>query len=321
MSIRPNGIRQIHTQDVEQLVHFNQDKRRTYTQLKPGEFNANYVEVNLGALMLFREQLNIATRIEAAPPSSYVPFASIISPATEGYYYGKLSSNPKLIQASGGDWGINVNNHIDYVASIFNRQALYQHFLSLTGQDIPQAWLSNQAVTTDSNALNRYTLGIQQAIKVFDHQPQLLHSPLILKLYAESLTNLAIDALMPTAPIKQQLAAHSQRIRGVHRVIDYLRDHVQQLPTMAELCVIAGLSERSLQYGFKELVGISPTRYVRILRLNRVRSALRQSDHSDTKVSDIALDWGFLELGRFSVEYRQFFNEQPSMTLQAQRIS
>jgi AraC-like DNA-binding protein len=36
-------------------------------------------------------------------------------------------------------------------------------------------------------------------------------------------------------------------------------------------------------------------------------------------VTDVALRWGFLELGRFSVQYRQRFGEAPSETLKKAR--
>ena len=81
------------------------------------------------------------------------------------------------------------------------------------------------------------------------------------------------------------------------------------------MCQIANLSERSLQYGFKEYLGITPVRYLRLLRLNRVRRDLLISDPKEDRVVDVALNWGFVELGRFAGEYRKLFQELPSSTL------
>jgi transcriptional regulator GlxA family with amidase domain len=53
-----------------------------------------------------------------------------------------------------------------------------------------------------------------------------------------------------------------------------------------------------------------------MLRLSRARGALLSADASLTTVTAIATGFGFLELGRFSVEYRQIFGESPSRTLQ-----
>jgi AraC family ethanolamine operon transcriptional activator len=53
-----------------------------------------------------------------------------------------------------------------------------------------------------------------------------------------------------------------------------------------------------------------------MLRLSRARGALLSADASLTTVTAIATGFGFLELGRFSVEYREIFGESPSQTLQ-----
>jgi transcriptional regulator GlxA family with amidase domain len=47
------------------------------------------------------------------------------------------------------------------------------------------------------------------------------------------------------------------------------------------------------------------------------RRALRQADPALTRVTDIATEFGFLELGRFAVKYHQIFGETPSATLRA----
>jgi AraC-like DNA-binding protein len=47
---------------------------------------------------------------------------------------------------------------------------------------------------------------------------------------------------------------------------------------------------------------------------------LQQADPTITKVTDIATELGFWELGRFSVKYRQIFGETPSTTLRAESL-
>jgi transcriptional regulator GlxA family with amidase domain len=53
-----------------------------------------------------------------------------------------------------------------------------------------------------------------------------------------------------------------------------------------------------------------------MLRLSQARRALTDADSSQSTVTEIATGFGFLELGRFSVEYRRAFGESPSQTLQ-----
>jgi transcriptional regulator GlxA family with amidase domain len=65
-----------------------------------------------------------------------------------------------------------------------------------------------------------------------------------------------------------------------------------------------------------EFLGVSPTRYLLLRRLNKARSALRRADPSTATVAEVARNYQFLELGRFAVTYRATFGESPSTTLQ-----
>ena len=84
---------------------------------------------------------------------------------------------------------------------------------------------------------------------------------------------------------------------------------------MTDLCQAAGVSERTLQYAFKEVMGMTPVAYLTRLRLHRVRQALRAATHCTTTVTAEALRWGFWYFGDFSRAYRECFSELPSDTL------
>jgi len=55
--------------------------------------------------------------------------------------------------------------------------------------------------------------------------------------------------------------------------------------------------------------------YVRRIRLSRVRAELLRSDPLSVRVTDIAVRWGFFHQSRFAQQYRDEFNELPSVTL------
>jgi AraC-like DNA-binding protein len=60
---------------------------------------------------------------------------------------------------------------------------------------------------------------------------------------------------------------------------------------------------------------MSPKRYLWLRRMNLARRALRRADPESTTVTEIATNYGFWELGRFSVAYRSLFGESPSTAL------
>lgn len=84
---------------------------------------------------------------------------------------------------------------------------------------------------------------------------------------------------------------------------------------VSDLCRVAEVSERTLEYAFKEIMGLTPVTYLIRLRLHRVRRALLAATQGSTTVSTEALNWGFWHFGEFSRAYKDCFGELPSDTL------
>jgi AraC-like DNA-binding protein len=60
---------------------------------------------------------------------------------------------------------------------------------------------------------------------------------------------------------------------------------------------------------------MSPMRYLWLRRMHFARRTLRMADPAAMTVTAIATNYGFWELGRFSVAYRSLFGESPSASL------
>jgi transcriptional regulator GlxA family with amidase domain len=101
----------------------------------------------------------------------------------------------------------------------------------------------------------------------------------------------------------------------VTRVMKFLRDNLGEPVTVAELSQRAGVSERTLRAAFHDVLGLSPKQYDITERLRAARAALSAADPDTTTVTDIAMTYGFFELGRFAGRYRDVFGEKPSRTL------
>ena len=86
-------------------------------------------------------------------------------------------------------------------------------------------------------------------------------------------------------------------------------------PNVSALSRTLGVSERALRNAFIRTYGLSPCRHLRMLRLTWVRRALLSAHDQAVTVTEIAMNFGFTELGRFSADYRKAFGESPSATL------
>ncbi|CAA0124511.1 Uncharacterised protein [BD1-7 clade bacterium] len=311
-------IRKIETNSIEELTKFHRQKNRQYTQLRAGTLAGTLSEVNLGSVHLMREKINVGARIVAAPGDAFLPFGTILSDDDDYRFCAEDGRNNAIIQATGGNWDISFQHSLDYIAVVYEREAFMRQFDDLCQRSCPDQWIASQVKSTDPQALKTFNHGVSRLLQYTVDHTDALQCHQARKALSADLFSLTLKVLAPTADLQETLKSPSRRLQGVHRVIDYLREHAAELPTIPELCAIAGLSERSLEYGFKEYLSITPVRYLKLVRLNGARRDLMAGFGANLLVSDVALRWGFLEFGRFARDYRMLFEELPSTTLQTQ---
>ena len=101
----------------------------------------------------------------------------------------------------------------------------------------------------------------------------------------------------------------------VRHARDFIRTHIHEPLQVIDLCRHLRLSRRALQSAFEDVLGVNPSTYMRLLRLNGARaSLLHPSD--DLQVKDVLQQWGFWHFSRFTADYKRLYGELPSQTLQ-----
>jgi AraC-like DNA-binding protein len=111
----------------------------------------------------------------------------------------------------------------------------------------------------------------------------------------------------------------NQRYRRiVNRIEELALSRIGEPVHIQELCADAGIGERVLRNAFHAIHQCPPYRRLREYRMTEAREALLSPGAAST-VTEIAMHYGFFELGRFSVEYRMLFGESPSVTLRRSR--
>lgn len=103
----------------------------------------------------------------------------------------------------------------------------------------------------------------------------------------------------------------SRRLRLAKR---YIHEHLKQELNLTEIASACGCSVRSLTHDFRQYLNISPQLYIRQTRLQAVRHDLLTAPSTAT-VTQIASQWGFNHLGRFSAWYKALYHESPSDTI------
>ena len=111
-----------------------------------------------------------------------------------------------------------------------------------------------------------------------------------------------------------------RRYRACCRAIAYSK-RLREPIGVQDMARIVGVSRRTLERAFAETLGISPYRYLRLHRLNRLHRELRSAHPGERSVTAMLSEWGFSELGRTAVEYKRLFGESPSVTLAERPVS
>ncbi|MEW9515453.1 AraC family transcriptional regulator [Streptomyces tubercidicus] len=102
--------------------------------------------------------------------------------------------------------------------------------------------------------------------------------------------------------------------RLVRRACALIQDHYGEPLTVGDIAEALGVSVRTLQDGFRRELDTTPMAYLRSCRLDLVHRQLRTAG-ARASVTAIALEHGFVHMGRFASEYRTRFGESPSTTL------
>jgi len=113
------------------------------------------------------------------------------------------------------------------------------------------------------------------------------------------------------------LAAVRGPILGKLKLSDlegWILANLDQPLSVDALALRAAVSPRAVQLAFRRHRHCTPMEFIRRARLNRIRQELVARGAGAT-VTEIAMKFGFVHMGRFSEAYRRTFGERPAQTL------
>ncbi|MEO1262294.1 MAG: AraC family transcriptional regulator [Bacteroidota bacterium] len=88
-----------------------------------------------------------------------------------------------------------------------------------------------------------------------------------------------------------------------------IKAHLFEDLKLGELASLTGMSLSTFKRRFKSVYGKSPTRYIILKRLEKAQELL---ENTDQRISDIAFDCGFNDLGYFSKTFAGTYNCAPT---------
>jgi AraC family ethanolamine operon transcriptional activator len=303
----------IDAHDVEELNYVVSPWDLRMRQMSAGRLDARLEFAQVGGILVNRERWSRRVISIGATPAGYVTFAGGYRPETTFRWRGE-DFPPGMVAYA-----------FDSAETDFMVRDNGQHWVMLVPKDLLTDYLGEESAAVMS--------GREDCLHCdpgLGRQLALLADRIITKPAGVHGAN--TDARIVSAVQSQVLGSVSEALfdseartgrspgRGRHQ--SYLRavshaEGARRPLTVPELAQLAGLSQRVLELTFREEAGVSPRKFLRWTRMNGMQRELQSSNAMTVSVTAVANRWGFTELGRTAVEYKQLFSESPSATLRA----
>jgi AraC family ethanolamine operon transcriptional activator len=240
----------------------------------------------------------------------YLPTTSGIEYLANGI---DLPNKSFAVVEPGSEFCISTRKDHGWCTAFVPTEILTQHIV-----DFPTSLESATCRVTrpDRHAANRFRSIVLQIINTAGTCPG-FESTAAARVAATEVLKVAMSALgqrQSNEPIcrGRPKFARQQIIRNC---MERLEQSADKPVTVSDLAAAADVSERTVRTAFKEYFGIGPIRYLVLRQLNQVHRALANADRDGTTVTQVLLDYGVWEFGRFASRYRRLFGELPSETL------
>jgi AraC-like DNA-binding protein len=121
-----------------------------------------------------------------------------------------------------------------------------------------------------------------------------------------------VATILSSTSLQPNYISNTSRVRLVHRSMDNVSCTDPRLLSPSKIAQLSYASVRTLEYAFKDVLGITPKQYIDFYRINLLREKLIASPN--IPIMQIGLGVGLPHLGNLSKNYKALYGENPSAT-------
>ena len=99
---------------------------------------------------------------------------------------------------------------------------------------------------------------------------------------------------------------------ALRKAVAIINNEQESLFSVQQLCALTGVSERTLQYAFRDKYKVSPGEYIKAARLNCVKRELISLKGGNINISTVAGKYNFWHMGQFAKDFKAQFGILPS---------
>ncbi|MBX9584358.1 MAG: helix-turn-helix domain-containing protein [Gemmataceae bacterium] len=304
------GFRSLRTHDFDELAAALDRWDARFEQLGPGPFAGEFQAVQLGGLVVQRIAANRAIQARGGLPRGGRAFTPVQAGNAAAVWRGRRLAPGRLnVLAAGQEM-----DHLTPAAGsevlsvlVLDAGRLAAACQTLGGFDVEDVLGDPVALRVDPAAGGKLAValrGVLRAAATGGGWPRVADDCL-----------LQLVRVLGTAAGAADPGTAAGRAAVVRRAEEYVRARDAMPVPVLDVCRELGVSERTLHYAFREVVGMGPAAYFRAKRLNAARRDLRAGGPRAVSVGSVAARWGFVHLGEFAAQYRRLFGERPSAAL------
>ena len=310
------SLNQMLSSDADEHAEGLQHWKQRYEQLSPGRFEGHLEEAWFGNLQVFRERTNQTVHEGGLAWEGSRTFGVPVAIDGEGWYCGEVFHRDSIITLRGGDvLDFRTPRSLDVVAVTVDTLTLNEYAMQVEQRDL-EAELAGRrvvpATATQAAELRAFLLTVLASIQ---STPGMLSHPQMRKALEQGVCASLVASIGNETEVPLPTPTSNARRSIVSAARDYMHEHIDEPITVADLCQTLGVSRRTLQYSFQDVLELNPVSFLRAMRLNGVRRSLRRANPETDTIADIAARWGFWHLSHFAADYKTMFGELPSETL------
>lgn len=286
-----------------------------YLQLEPGRYNAEAdfsIHTNIRVAWSVS---NLKSSVTAAPPEDqlglFLPLANEQQTICQGRLMQKnevafICPNSKIVLGFPRDFEM-----INITLSTADFAPAIRHFTDASSKNFSDRIIEMKI----PNDLRVETKQLCQKIIQYGKQPHTAGLVNSVKKMAQEIVVLLSNAIENRDHVLPVTRARSNRFSAFFHARDYIIGGLGGPLNIKDVAAYAAVSPRTLEYAFRDCLGISPLEYIKAIRLAAARRLLLGANPEETRVSDIAQACGFTHQGFFARDYGLMFLELPSQTL------
>jgi AraC family transcriptional regulator, ethanolamine operon transcriptional activator len=299
---------------VARLVGFVTDVR--YVQLGNGRCRARQASFRTARLDVCYETWSVGMLKVGRVPRDAVAFLVAVGRSGAPRIQGRPMLPGEAVVLQGGEeFDYRSAGPAELLTAFFRRSALEEHVRTLLGRHLGALRL--QGRLSRLQAEHAAVRSICRVLVALPTEPSRRGRETLL---GRRLERKLVSVLLGGDEAPRKPDDHSPGRALAQRAEVWLRQNLLAPSSIQGLCAALAASERTLHQAFREHLNATPKAYLKTLRLNAARADLMRGEGS-TRVTDVALDWGFQHFGWFSQDYRRLFAETPSHTLQRGRMA